>query len=223
MHEVSIEEKILSKNDEIAGRNRAEFQRMGIYSINMVSSPGSGKTSIVEKTIGLLKERLRIAVIVGDIQTDLDSRRIAAHGVPVKQITTGRACHLDAHMLSHELNWLSSAGPLDLLIIENVGNMVCPAEYDLGEDAMAAVMSVTEGDDKPLKYPALFAASECLVINKTDLLRHTDFNIAQARDNALKINPGLDTFLTSCVSGDGLQAWADYLQEKVRTAKTAKA
>jgi hydrogenase nickel incorporation protein HypB len=219
MHDVLIGTKILSKNDDIARKTRGELTRRGIFSINLVSSPGSGKTSILEKTIELLKGRFKIAVIEGDIQTDLDSKRIKKHGVPVKQITTGRACHLDAHMVSHELPWLFARDGIELLIIENVGNMVCPAEYDLGEGMKVAVMSVTEGDDKPLKYPAMFNASKCLLINKTDLLPHTDFSMVTASNNALRINPELKLFETSCVTGEGLNQWSAHLIDMVEGRK----
>jgi hydrogenase nickel incorporation protein HypB len=216
MHDILIGAKILSKNDETAARTRTEFNERGIFSINLVSSPGSGKTSIVEKTLELLKNRMNIAVIEGDIQTDLDSKRLGKYGIPVKQITTGRACHLDADMVSRELPWLFEQRDVELLIIENVGNMVCPAEYDLGEDMKVAVMSVTEGDDKPLKYPSIFHASRCLLINKTDLLGHTDFSIERACGNALKMNPALKVLETSCVTGEGLNEWCALLTEMVK-------
>ena len=211
MHDILIQENILSKNDEIAEENRAMLRKRGIFSINMVSSPGSGKTSIIEKTVGLVKEFLKLAVIEGDIQTDLDAQRIKKHGIPVKQITTGRACHLDAHMVHHALPWLFEHKNIRFLIIENVGNMVCPAEYDLGEDMKVAVMSVTEGDDKPLKYPAMFSASQVLLINKIDLLPYTDFNMQRARENALRINPDLLVLETSCVKGNGFSDWCGFL------------
>lgn len=213
MHEILIEEGILSKNDEIAGENRVRLRSRGVFSINMVSSPGSGKTSLIEKTAGLVSGVLKLAVIEGDMETDLDAERIRRHGIPAKQITTGRACHLDAHQVQHALPWVFEQGGIRLLIIENVGNMVCPAEYDLGEDMKVAVMSVTEGDDKPLKYPALFSASEALIINKTDLLPYTDFNMERARKNALRINPGLRVFETSCTKGEGLDEWCGFLIE----------
>ena len=211
MHDILIQEDILSKNDEIAQENREMLKERGVFSINMVSSPGSGKTSIIEKTIGLVKEFLKLAVIEGDIQTDLDAQRIKKHGIPVKQITTGRACHLDAHMVHHALPWLFEHKNIRFLIIENVCNMVCPAEYDLGEDMKVAVMSVTEGDDKPLKYPAMFSASQVLLINKIDLLPYTDFNMQRARENALRINPDLLVLETSCVKGNGFSDWCGFL------------
>lgn len=211
MHEILVEEGILSKNDEIAGENREWLRSRGVYSINMVSSPGSGKTTLIEKTAGLINARLKVAVIEGDIETDLDARRIKKLGIPARQITTGRACHLDAHQVHHALPWVFEQDGTRLLIIENVGNMVCPAEYDLGEEMKVAVMSVTEGDDKPLKYPALFTASDALIINKTDLIPYTDFDMERARSNALRINPALRVFETSCVSGAGLSEWCAFL------------
>lgn len=211
MHDINIDEKILSRNDDLACENREELKQRGIFTINMVSSPGSGKTTIIERTVELLRNRISIAVIEGDMQTDLDAQRIARYNIPVKQITTGKACHLDAHMIHHTLPWVFEQGKIQLLIFENVGNMVCPAEYDLGEDMKVAVMSVTEGDDKPLKYPSLFHASRVLIINKIDLVRFTNFDVQRAEENALKINPLLKVFKTSCTDGTGLKEWAEFL------------
>jgi len=220
MHEILIEEKILARNDEIAARNRNALKERGIYSINIVSAPGAGKTSLIERMAGELKNMgLRFAVVEGDLEGDFDSKRIERHGVPALQITTGRACHLDAHQISHALPWVFGQDSIELLVIENVGNMVCPAEYDLGEDIMVTVMSTTEGDDKPLKYPAIFSASEALVINKTDLAPHTDFDMNRARENALKVNPYLKIFETSCRTGSGVGAWATYLAGLVKDGK----
>jgi hydrogenase nickel incorporation protein HypB len=221
VHDFLIEEKILSKNDELAAENRERLRSRGIFSINIVSSPGSGKTSIIEKTAEGLKGRLKFAVIEGDIQTDLDAKRVARHGIPVRQITTGRACHLDAHLVGHALPWLFEQEGVRLLLIENVGNMVCPAEYDLGEEMKVAVMSVAEGYDKPLKYPSLFSVSSALIINKTDLLPYTDFNVERAKENALKINPGLRIFETSCTTGDGVDEWCDFLVRSAAAGKIA--
>ncbi|HEY4706811.1 MAG TPA: hydrogenase nickel incorporation protein HypB [Thermodesulfobacteriota bacterium] len=220
MHEILIEEKILARNDEIAARNRNALKERGIYSINIVSAPGAGKTSLIERMAGELKNMgLRFAVVEGDLEGDFDSKRIERHGVPALQITTGRACHLDAHQISHALPWVFGQDSIELLVIENVGNMVCPAEYDLGEDIMVTVMSTTEGDDKPLKYPAIFSASGALVINKTDLAPHTDFDMNRARENALKVNPYLKIFETSCRTGSGVGAWATYLAGLVKDGK----
>lgn len=215
MHDILINEKILAKNDAIAAENRRLLRERGIYAINMVSAPGSGKTSLIERTVELLRDRVKLAVIEGDMETDLDAQRISRYHIPVKQITTGRACHLDAHMISHALPWLFDHSGIRLLIIENVGNMVCPAEYDLGEEMKVAVMSVTEGDDKPLKYPAIFYASRALLINKTDLLAYTGFSMERAEDFASQVNPNLSVFRTSCVTGAGIDGWCDFLLEKV--------
>ncbi len=221
MHDILIEKKILSRNNEIAAENRKMLKEKSIFSINIVSSPGSGKTTLIEKTVELLKDLVGLAVIEGDIQSDIDARRIARYNIPVRQITTGKACHLDAHMIHHTLPWLFEQDKTQILIIENVGNMVCPAEYDLGEDLMVAVMSVTEGDEKPLKYPALFYTSDVLLINKIDLLGYTDFNMERATRNSLKINPDLKVFQVSCKTGAGIKDWCDFLvnEYNIKNAK----
>ena len=157
-----------------------------------------------------------MVVIVGDIQTDNDAQRIAKFDVPVKQITTGRACHLDAHLIQHTIDWLETIDGIELLIIENVGNLVCPSDFDLGEDLMVSILSTTEGDDKPLKYPFIFRKSEILVINKTDLLPHTSFDINQVKENALSVNPYLKFFDLSCTTGEGMDEWMTWLQESVK-------
>lgn len=217
MHDISIDEKILGRNNALARENREALKARGIYSINMVSSPGSGKTTIIERTVERLRGRFSLAVIEGDLQTDLDAQRLLRYHIPVKQITTGKACHLDAHMIHHSLPWVFEQDAVKLLILENVGNMVCPAEYDLGEDIKVAVMSVTEGDDKPLKYPALFHAAGALIINKIDLAPYTNFDIARAEGNALSINRHLKIFRTSCATGSGIAEWCDFLIEKLGT------
>lgn len=222
MHDVLINKKVLAKNNEIAESNRTMLREKGIFAINLMSSPGSGKTSLVEKTVELLKNRVKIAVIEGDIQTDLDTQRILKHGVPAIQITTGRLCHLDACMIHHTLPWVFEQGRTDLMIIENVGNMVCPAEYDLGEDVKAAIMSVTEGDDKPLKYPSLFCASQYLLINKIDLLAYTNFDMEKARRNALMINPKLKIIATSCIDGTGIKEWTESILTNKMYRKDAR-
>jgi len=208
MDVITIERKVLQKNDEIASANRALFKKNGLFTINIVSSPGSGKTSLVEKTIEHLSGKLKISVIEGDVQTDLDAKRVSNYNVPVVQIITNGACHLEANLVKDALENIELKGR-DLLIIENVGNLVCPAGYDLGEDIKVAVMSVTEGDDKPLKYPALFSASQYLLINKIDLLAYTNFNMERARHNALTINPKLKIIVTSCTNGTGIKEWVE--------------
>lgn len=219
MHDVILNEKVLAKNIEYAEDNRRILKEKGIFTINLISSPGSGKTSIVEKTVEGLKERMNLAVIEGDIQADLDLQRLMKFNIPVRQINTGRSCHLDAHMVKHTLPWIFEQGEIDFLIIENVGNMVCPAEYDLGEDIKVAVMSVTEGDDKPIKYPSMFDSSQFLLINKTDLLEYTNFNMDKAKENALKINPALKIIETSCTNGNGIDKWINAMTEERNKGK----
>ncbi len=211
---VTIERKVLQKNDEVARRNRALFFSHSTFAINLVSSPGSGKTSILERTLEQLKGELKVAVIEGDVQTDLDARRIANLGAPVVQIVTNGSCHLEAKLVEDALSNLDLA-QVQLLIIENVGNLVCPANYDLGEAVKVVVASTTEGDDKPLKYPAMFRNAAVLLINKTDLLPYVDCNLEQLRKNALSINPGLTIFETSCVTREGLEGWCAWLRSKM--------
>lgn len=218
MHEILIEEKILARNDEIAAENRLALSSKGIYAVNLVSSPGAGKTSLIESMTEHLKAlSVSFGVVEGDLEGDFDAKRVESRGVPALQITTGRACHLDAHLIEHSLPWVFGQDGLELLIIENVGNMVCPAEYDLGEDAMITIMSTAEGDDKPLKYPAIFSASEMLVINKTDLAPYTNFDIKRARENALKVNPYLKIFEASCRTGVGVREFAEHLAVLAKT------
>lgn len=210
---LTIERKVLEKNDEVANENRALLARYGIFAINMVSSPGAGKTSILERTLETLGGTLSVAVIEGDVQTDLDARRVARHGVPAVQILTRGGCHLEANLVRDALRGLSLGG-LRLLIIENVGNLVCPSNYDLGEAMKVVVASTTEGDDKPLKYPAMFRNASVLIINKIDLLPYTDSSISTLRSNALQINPSLTVFETSCRTGRGIDEWCAWLRRK---------
>jgi len=190
MNLVPMEGKILKENDRIAAELRARFQEHGILCLNLVSSPGAGKTSLLERTLESFAPGERVAVLTGDIQTDNDAVRLARAGFPVQQITTGGTCHLDARMIEKALAaW--NLEELDLLLIENVGNLVCPSNYDLGEAAKVVVLSVTEGEDKPLKYPAMFFRSELLILNKVDLLPHVPFDLRQARANAQRVHPGM--------------------------------
>ena len=195
MEIIKIERKVLAKNDAVASENRKQFEDNGVFAVNMVSSPGSGKTSLVEKMIQHFGGRVNISVIEGDVQTDLDAQRVGAYNVPVVQIITNGGCHLEANLVRDSLESLDLV-KTDLLIIENVGNLVCPAGYDLGEDLKMVVISVTEGDDKPLKYPKMFMNSSMLVINKVDLLPYVNCNIEGLKNNALKINPNLKIFET---------------------------
>lgn len=214
MEIVKIERKVLAKNDAIASEIRGKFEENGVYAINMVSSPGSGKTSLVEKIIENFSGRVNISVIEGDVQTDLDAQRVSAYNVPVVQIITNGGCHLEANLVNDSLKNLDLV-QTDLLIIENVGNLVCPAGYDLGEDIKVVVISVTEGDDKPLKYPKMFINSKVLVINKTDLLPYVNCNIEQLKQNALKINPALQVFEVSCTTGEGIGKFCDFLESSI--------
>ena len=208
---VQIEMDILAKNNAYANGNRAHFEDHGILALNLVSSPGSGKTTLLCKTIEMLKDRFPIAVIEGDQQTAADADRIRATGAPAIQINTGKGCHLDGHMVGHALEDLA---PQDgsVLFIENVGNLVCPAAFDLGEYAKVAVLSVTEGEDKPLKYPDMFAAAGLVIFNKTDLLPHLDFDMDAALANARKINPGVKILKVSARTGEGMAAWLAWIE-----------
>lgn len=211
---VTVERKVLEKNDEIAKKNRTLFEEHGVVVLNLVSSPGSGKTSLLEQTIERLRFSVRLAVIEGDVQTDLDAQRIARLNIPVVQLVTNGSCHLDAKLIEDALQHIDVSS-IDALIIENVGNLVCPAGYDLGEAMKVVVVSVTEGDDKPLKYPAMFRNASVLVINKIDLLPYVPSTIEQLRTNALKINPQLTIFETSCTTGAGIDAWCTWLHRNI--------
>jgi hydrogenase nickel incorporation protein HypB len=213
MKVITIERKVLEKNDEIARQNRALLEQNGILVFNLVSSPGAGKTSIVERTLEQLGKDLKIAVIEGDVQTDLDARRVARYQVPVVQIVTNGGCHLEAKLVQDALSQMDLPG-LDVLIIENVGNLVCPASYDLGEAMKVVVLSTTEGDDKPLKYPAMVRNASVLIINKIDLIPYVNCNLAELKRNALQINPHLQVFETSCTTNAGIIEWCNWIKAK---------
>jgi len=215
MSVITIERKVLEKNDEIARLNRALIEGHGLFSINIVSSPGAGKTSILERTIERLRGSVRIAVIEGDVQTDFDAQRVARYGVPAIQIVTHGGCHLEARLVQDALARLNLQ-ELDLLVIENVGNLVCPANYDLGEALKVVVLSTTEGDDKPLKYPVMFRNAAVLIINKIDLLPYVPCDLDAVRRNALQINPQLKIFETSCTTQAGIPEWCRWLEERSR-------
>jgi len=218
---ISIEKKVLSENDRLAGEIRAQLQARRIVALNLVSSPGSGKTSLLEKTIGALSGSgsVRMALIAGDVQTENDAKRLMrAGGKLVRPIVTGGACHLDAKMITRALGELDIEN-IDLLFIENVGNLVCPASYDLGEDMKVVLISTTEGDDKPLKYPSMFRRSSAMVINKIDLMGFSEFDLTQVRRNALSINGNLNIFETSCRTGAGLDGWYDWLRHLIATKR----
>lgn len=213
--EIKVLTNILKANEAIAEENRQLFSKNGLLVLNIISSPGSGKTSILEKTIELLTSDIRLGIIEGDVQTSKDAERINALGVPVVQINTQGGCHLDANMIKMTLPDLP-LGELDCLIIENVGNLVCPANYQLGEDMKVVVLSVTEGDDKPIKYPTIFRESQILIINKIDLLTFTNFDMATAKEYALQINPELKIFEVSCQNGQGFDKWINWLASKIK-------
>jgi hydrogenase nickel incorporation protein HypB len=218
MSVITIERKVLEKNDELARQNRALFAEKSIFAINMVSSPGAGKTSLIEKTLEVLKGELRVAVVEGDVQTDFDAQRVAKYGVSVVQIVTNGGCHLEARLVQDALQSLNLTG-VQLLIIENVGNLVCPANYDLGEQLKVVVASTTEGDDKPLKYPGMFRNASVLIVNKVDLLPYLSCNIEELKRNALSINPSLKIFETSCTNRSGLDEWCQWLIGKAAPSR----
>jgi hydrogenase nickel incorporation protein HypB len=218
MSVVTIERKVLEKNDAIAQQNREMITAKGIFCINMISSPGSGKTSILERTLVNIKGKINTQIIEGDVQTDFDAQRIARYNVPVVQIVTNGGCHLEASLVSDAMQSLNFSG-LQLLIIENVGNLVCPANYDLGEALKVVVISVTEGEDKPLKYPLIFQNAGIMIVNKIDLLPHLTFDLDRLKRNALSINPNLTIFETSCTTNQGIDAWCNWLIERTLSPK----
>jgi hydrogenase nickel incorporation protein HypB len=222
MREV-VEKKVLSENDRLAAELRQRYRQQNILCLNLISSPGSGKTALLEKTLASLPPGSPVAVLTGDIHTDNDARRLSRYGFPVRQIVTGGTCHLDARMVDRHLNELGFRGP-GLLLIENVGNLVCPSSYDLGEAAKIVLLSVTEGEDKPLKYPGIFHRASLMILTKTDLLPHVDFNPDLALENARKIHPEIDYIALSSRTGEGFDKWLGWLsalQQKVRQEATA--
>ncbi len=217
MERVPLEKKVLSENDRIAGELRERFREAGILALNFISSPGAGKTALLERTLAGFDPKTRVAVLTGDIQTDNDARRLGRYGFPVRQITTAGACHLDARMVERSLEgW--DLGGLDLLLIENVGNLVCPTSYDLGERAKIVVLSVTEGEDKPLKYPGIFHKAELMILNKIDLLPYVPFEAEAARENARRVHPGIEILEVSCTTGAGFDRWQAWLEARRRAA-----
>jgi len=218
---VDVNQKVLSENSRLAEELRRSWQERGVFCLNVISSPGAGKTTLLERTLERLAGRLKAAVLVGDLQTENDARRLGQYGFPVRQIITGGTCHLDARMVASHLAAVDQPD-LDLLIIENVGNLVCPSSYDLGEDAKVVLLSTVEGDDKPLKYPGIFRRSRAAVFTKVDLLGLTDFDIDRAEANARSINPQIRFFRVSNRTGVGLDDWVSWLAEQVE-AKRARA
>ena len=220
MERVPLERKVLNENARIAAELRARFASHNILCLNLISSPGSGKTSLLERTLESFAPSERVAVLTGDIQTENDAMRLARFGFPVKQITTGGTCHLDARMIERAISdW--RLDDINLLLVENVGNLVCPSSYDLGEAAKIVVLSVTEGEDKPLKYPSIFFKSELLILNKTDLLPHVPFDIAVAEENARRVHNDIEIVRVSCLSREGLEAWLLWLDSKRKAMRAA--
>ncbi|MGB9641411.1 MAG: hydrogenase nickel incorporation protein HypB [Anaerolineales bacterium] len=216
--QVKVMENIMAANDMIARENRRIFDQYGLFVINIMSSPGAGKTTLLERTVSELKNEYNIAVIEGDIRGQLDAERIERHGIPVLQINTGGECHLDANMIRNGLDELDLSGK-DLLIIENVGNLVCPAEFKVGENFKAMILSVPEGDDKPYKYPLMFKESRALIINKIDLLGILDFNLQKVEETARALNPDIVIFHVSSKTGEGFETWLDWLRNQIKESK----
>ena len=213
-----VQENVLDANDTLARANRDVFDRAGTYTINMMSSPGAGKTALLERTLERLRGKLRLGVLEGDVQTTLDADRLARFHIPLVQVNTdpgfGGECHLDANMVRSGLGELP-LDDIDILIIENVGNLVCPAEFRVGEDVRVMVYSVTEGEEKPLKYPLMFRSADLVLVNKVDLLEHLDFDLDQFLGNLDAVNPGVRTVLTSARTGQGVDEWCDWLGQRL--------
>lgn len=216
---IDVNQSLLKANEVAAADNRKHFTDDGILAINIISSPGSGKTTLLEKTIDMLKNEINIGVLEGDIETELDAERIRKKGIPAIQLTTGGACHLDSslvhkgyHLLEHKLN----GKKLDILFIENVGNLVCPSFFDLGEHLRVVLISVPEGPDKPLKYPKALRTSQALVISKSDLLPYFDFDMEKIKKDALSLNPSLKILVTSAKTGEGLEDWVNYIKSELK-------
>ncbi|PSH05376.1 MAG: hydrogenase accessory protein HypB [Acidobacteria bacterium] len=220
MSQIVVEKKVLNENQKIALELREKFRAHKILVINIVSSPGSGKTTLLEQTLERMDKSKRVALLTGDLQTENDARRLAQWGFPVKQIITGGTCHLDAKMIERHLaDW--PLENIDVLIIENVGNLVCPTGYDLGEHFKIVMLSVTEGEDKPLKYPSIFVKSELMILSKVDLLPYVPFDAEVAKSNARMVHPGIEIIETSN-KGDGMEQWMKWLEEKLAAVKSGE-
>ena len=217
---IELQTRVLAKNDALAARNRAWFAGREILALNLVSSPGAGKTTLLERTIRDLSGACDIGVLEGDQATALDSDRIRAAGAPVVQVNTGTGCHLEADMVARGLTELRPA-PRSMLMIENVGNLVCPAMFDLGERAKVVILSVTEGEDKPLKYPHMFRAASLMLLNKIDLLPHLDFDLQRALDGAQQVNPDMPVLRLSARTGEGMEKWYEWLRREAKAASEA--
>ncbi len=218
MHQISVGEDLRDHNRKIAAENAGMLKKHVVVSINLMSAPGAGKTSLLVRSLPLIGERFRVAVIEGDLQTNRDAERVGALGIDVYQIETGGICHLDASMVHSALHQLD-LDAIDLLLIENVGNLVCPAEFELGVDARVMLLSITEGDDKPKKYPLMFSESRLLIMNKIDLLSFVDFDVEKAKDEARDINPGIEIIELSCRSGEGVEKWVDWVERLIADRK----
>lgn len=218
---IEIREEILSDNRQLAEEIRRNLSREGVFMLNLMASPGGGKTSLILETIHRLRNEFRIAVIEGDIDSTVDAEKVAALGIPAVQLRTGGACHLDAPMIRMALDGMDLT-TVDLLLIENVGNLVCPAEFDTGANKRAMILSVPEGDDKPLKYPLMFSVCDALVVNKIDYLPDPGFSLAALKERVLKLNPGIRIFEVSCRTGTGLDAWVSWLREQVTFERIEK-
>jgi hydrogenase nickel incorporation protein HypB len=219
---INVMTDVLEANDRIATANGGLFKKHRNLVLNLISSPGSGKTMMLEKTAEALKGKLRLGVVAGDIETTRDSDRLRKYKLPVVQLTTGSACHLDANMVASALPHLDLS-KIDILVVENVGNLVCPAEFKVGEDYKVVMLSVTEGDEKPLKYPLIFRESALLLINKIDLLKYTNFNLKEAKANARRVNPDLDIIDISCTTGEGIPDWISWLNQRYQKKFGTKA
>ncbi len=215
---VPVEKKVLSENQRIAEELRRRYSKSGTLCLNLISSPGSGKTTLLEKTLAGFSPQDKVAVLTGDLQTENDARRLACYGFPVQQIVTGTVCHLDGRMIERALEpWASHE--IELLFIENVGNLVCPSSYDLGEEAKIVVLSVTEGEDKPLKYPSIFSKAALMVVTKVDLLPYVSFDLEQAKANARQVHPGIEIIELSCQTGQGFDRWQQWLTDRRSAAR----
>jgi len=222
MHEIDVKAGLLAPNDAVAQENRHVLAEHGLYAVNIMSAPGSGKTSLLERVLPVLASRHRVGVIEGDIVGSCDKERLDRFGGPVHQINTGAACHLDARMVHHALHHLVEDG-CEVAVIENVGNLVCPAEFDLGEDDAVMLLSVTEGHDKPKKYPLMFRRADLVIVNKVDLLAHTDFSVAAAVAAVRDVHPGVAILTTSCRTGEGVDEVVDWLERRIEAKRAAPA
>ena len=215
MHVIDMNTQILHANEQVAEENKSFFKKHGIFTANLMSAPGAGKTTLLEQTINKIKDRFKVAVIEGDLQTNIDADRIKALGVPSHQIVTGTVCHLDARMVHNVLHDFDLHG-INLLFIENVGNLVCPAEFNLGEDIKVMVFSAVEGAEKPKKYPIMFHEANVVVINKIDLVPYSGVSLEELERNVKEVNPNVTIFPVSCRTGEGIDAWIEWLLDKIK-------